>query len=387
MMLFLLAAILLYAVPHLALFVWIQRLLPPSPLIRIAVLLFLLALMAAFYAGFALYRLDHPAGRFLLPVAFLWMAFVFWAFCAGTAVELWNLAARTLPLPLPPLAPMKRLLLMGAVCALAFLGSVWEAHTLRIRRVTLPLLSPTAAALRIAHLSDLHLGGLSPRRHRQRLTETLVALQPDLLLSSGDFTDAPVARIEPDLAAFAALNPPLGKYGVLGNHEFYQGLDQAIAAHTRAGFRLLRGEWVEIAPSLIVAGVDDRDGHRLGHGAATDEGHAIPETSDGRAVVLLLKHRPSVSPAAAQRADLQLSGHTHGGQIFPFGVFVRLFNPRLAGWFRISSRLRLYVSRGVGFWGPPLRLLAPPEITLIELVPRPASVSLSPIPPEQETLQ
>jgi len=117
-------------------FVWV---LPFFPLIRIV---FLLALMAAFYAGFALYRLDHPAGRFLLPIAFLWMAFVFWAFCAGMAVELWNLAARTLPLPLSPLAPMKQLLLMGAVCALAFLGSVWEAHTLRIRRVTLPSFPP-----------------------------------------------------------------------------------------------------------------------------------------------------------------------------------------------------------------------------------------------------
>ncbi len=371
MFLFLSLAILLYAVPHAALYAWIRRALPPWPPLRMAVLLVILALMAAFYIGFALFRADHPTARFVLPLAFLWMALVFWAFCAGSVTELWNLSARIVPHLVSPLAPRRQILFMSYACLGALLWSSAEARTLRIRRFTLPLLPPTTSPLRIAHFSDLHLGGLAPRNHALRIVRALESLAPDMVLSSGDFMDAPVAHITAELDRFAALRPPYGKYGVLGNHEFYQGLDQALHAHQRAGFRLLRGEWIEAAPGLLLAGVDDRDGHRLGHPTASDENRALPVGPSGSCIVILLKHRPSTTAAAASRADLQLSGHTHGGQIFPFDFFVRLLNPRLAGWHTVPPRLRLYVSQGAGFWGPPLRLFAPPEITLIELTHSP----------------
>ena len=217
-------------------------------------------------------------------------------------------------------------------------------------------------------------------RHRARLAQRarhqageadralalLETVKPDLILSGGDLVDAPPFQLAPVLARFAALKPPLGQYAVLGNHDYYTGLSNALAAHEAAGFRMLRETRVEPLPGLVIAGVDDRDGKRAGDVCLTNESAALPPPTAG-VCVILLKHRPLVTPVARAGVDLQLSGHTHGGQIFPFAAMVRVLFEHLDGLHALSPRTRLYVSRGTGTWGPPLRLGAPPEITLLTI--------------------
>jgi predicted MPP superfamily phosphohydrolase len=151
----------------------------------------------------------------------------------------------------------------------------------------------------------------------------------------------------------------------VGNHEYYSGIQDALLAHEMAGFHVLREKQVEPVPGLILAGVDDLQGFISRESCLRDESAALPPATNK--TVILIKHRPVVSATALERADLQISGHTHGGQLFPFHGLVRLVFPRISGLHTLSSRLKLYVSNGAGTWGPPLRLLAPPEVILLTI--------------------
>ncbi|MFO7900097.1 MAG: metallophosphoesterase, partial [Planctomycetota bacterium] len=166
----------------------------------------------------------------------------------------------------------------------------------------------------------------------------------------------------------ASLDAPLGKYAVTGNHEFYTGIKQAEAFHQRAGFILLRGRSTLVDGRLWIGGVDDPAGlRRSGGDVHLNEGEALPGKHRWVASVLL-KHRPLVDPRSVGRFDLQLSGHVHGGQIFPFVLFVAMTDSLLPGSHTFDGST-VYVSRGAGTWGPPMRFLAPPAITVIDLAP------------------
>ncbi len=179
----------------------------------------------------------------------------------------------------------------------------------------------------------------------------------------------------------ADVQAPLGKFAVLGNHEFYAGLSQSLAFHAAAGFTMLRQEHVAVTPQLILAGVDDPAGTHLSGSQEPDESNALPAlerrsatqaaaAADPRPFVILLKHRPDVHPSSLGRFDLQLSGHTHGGQIFPFHIVHRLIYKYHPGLTDLGGGSKLYLSRGAGTWGPPMRLFAPPEVTIIKLLPQ-----------------
>lgn len=208
----------------------------------------------------------------------------------------------------------------------------------------------------IGVIADLHGGVLVKGKRAKRLLEPLLKERLDLLVSLGDLVEDDSFD---DMGVLKGLKPPLGKYAVLGNHEGYMGPEKAVQALEALGFRVLRGE-VEKVGELILLGVDDP--HVKG---AKGVPFGLREVRGG--FVLLLKHRPTLSPGLA--FDLQLSAHTHGGQIFPFGLFVKAFYP-LKGLHKVADNY-LYVSPGLGTWGPPVRVFSPPEVTVLRLLPRP----------------
>jgi hypothetical protein len=222
--------------------------------------------------------------------------------------------------------------------------------------------------LRVVQLSDLHVGPFLRTRWIEGRIAQVEALHPDMIVVTGDLLDQDATWSEPLVPALRRLRAPLGVWGVLGNHEFYAGLDRALGVFDASGIRLIRDTSVEITPGVILAGVDDLSaGRQLGV-----DGHSVDRALAHRppGATIFLCHSPwQVERAAELGVDLMLSGHTHGGQIWPFVYLVRLMYPYVAGRFDVSG-MTLIVSRGTGFWGPPMRLFRPAEITAITLKAR-----------------
>jgi len=311
----------------------------------------------------------------LALAAYTWMAVMLWFFSIALPSDVWNLAVRALSFRWPPLTraliePRVLLLAWAAFSAVAGAWGAIEAHGLRLERLNLSTehLKP-GARLRILQISDVHLG-LLERAGRLRQIERLVdRTQPDLLVSTGDLVDGTATRMDDLARTLAGIHPPLGKVAVFGNHEYYVGLDASLRFHALAGFKVLRGEALRVNDGLRLVGIDDPAASRANLEPRGDETKLLAGDggAPGGGVTLLLKHRPWINEASLGKFDLQLSGHTHKGQIFPFSLLVRLQYPRLAGLFDLGHGSRLYVSRGTGTWGAPMRLGAPPEVTLITL--------------------
>ncbi|HEU4726282.1 MAG TPA: metallophosphoesterase [Kofleriaceae bacterium] len=221
----------------------------------------------------------------------------------------------------------------------------------------------------IVQLSDLHVGMTIDRTFVERVVDHANRLSPDVIALTGDLVDGRVQDLRDDVAPLAQLRARHGVYAVTGNHEYYSGADEWIAELTRLGARYLRNQRVAIgdgAAQFDLAGVDDYSAAGWpGHGE--DLAAALGGRDPGRAVVLLAHQPRQVRNAARHGVDLQLSGHTHGGQIWPWHYIVRLQQGGLlAGRYDVDGT-QLYVSRGCGYWGPPVRLLAPLEITRVIL--------------------
>ncbi|HEX3478719.1 MAG TPA: metallophosphoesterase [Kofleriaceae bacterium] len=222
----------------------------------------------------------------------------------------------------------------------------------------------------IVQLTDLHVGATIDRDWVASLVARSNALAPDLIALTGDLVDGSVAELRDDLAPLGALRARHGVYFVTGNHEYYAGVDAWIAYLRELGIRVLRNERVAIArdgAAFDLAGIDDFSAaqHAPGHGP--DLAAALAGRDPARAVVLLAHQPRQVHDAAAQGVDLQLSGHTHGGQVWPWHYLVSLQQGGLiAGRHRIGPT-ELYISRGAGYWGPPVRFAAPSELTRVIL--------------------
>ena len=309
------------------------------------------------------HRKRERAARVVAWIGYLWMGAVF-IFAAVSFVTdtSWHLIGTMVVVPhvhgLGLLVPfLFSVVLTAMLVPYAFI----ERSHIRIERLTLFTHKAVGSAggVRIAQISDVHIGLMSGRRRVQRLVKLLARCNPDMLVSTGDLVDAQLKAEDEIARELRALNPPLGKFAVLGNHECYAGLGASVRFIEKSGFVLLRNS-VKRVGGITVMGLDDPAA-----GVTADDERALLAPR-GSAFVLLLKHRPEMLPGAARCVDLQLSGHTHRGQIFPFSLLTRLRYRRHAGLFRIGEAY-LYVSRGTGSWGPPLRLFAPPEITLIEI--------------------
>lgn len=257
------------------------------------------------------------------------------------------------------------LALVSGVALLTLLGIVL-ARRPRIVRVTVPIadLPSDLAGFRILQLSDLHVGPTIRRPFVDAVVNRANALQPDLIAVTGDIADGLVPELRDHVAPLGRLRAPHGTYFVTGNHEYYWDVRGWTQELKRLGLDVLSNEHRVVTRGtgrLLVAGVTDLS-------AAPDPVGAVAGAPPSDVRVLLAHQPRSAFAAQAAGYHLQLSGHTHGGQYFPFNLLVRLFEPFVAGLHRLES-MWLYVSRGTGYWGPPLRLGAPAEITLLELVP------------------
>jgi predicted MPP superfamily phosphohydrolase len=221
--------------------------------------------------------------------------------------------------------------------------------------------------LRIAQISDVHLGLIVGEEKLGSILEEVEKAKPDMLVSTGDLVDADICGLKGFEDLLSTVKPKYGKFGVTGNHEFYAGLAQSLECTEKAGITILRGKAMTIEGLINIAGVDDPAGLRFGQSASVSE-KTLLSTLPPAIFTLLLKHRPEVSKESLGLFDLQLSGHTHKGQIFPFSLITRLYYPVHAGLKVLPDGSRLYVSRGAGTWGPPIRFLSPPEVTVIDLI-------------------
>ena len=256
--------------------------------------------------------------------------------------------------------------------AVTLWGLVNARRTARVVRVDVPLQGLPLAlhGLTVAQITDVHVGPTIRRGYLQAIVQRVNALEPDLVAITGDLVDGRVAELAPHVAPLQDLRSRHGSFFVTGNHEYYSGAHAWINELQRIGVRVLLNEHVVLehgAGRLVVAGVADWSAHHFDPAHRSDPVKAaVGAPAD--AVRLLLAHQPRSATAAAEAGfDLQLSGHTHGGQFWPWNHFVRLQQPFTAGLHRLG-RLWVYTSRGTGYWGPPKRLGAPSEITLLRLV-------------------
>ncbi|WP_330348524.1 metallophosphoesterase [Streptomyces sp. NBC_00582] len=240
----------------------------------------------------------------------------------------------------------------------------------KVKRVTVPLakLPRTAHGYRIAVVSDIHLGPVLGRGFAQKVVDTINATQPDLIAVVGDLVDGSVKDLGPAAAPLAGLRARHGSFFVTGNHEYFSGAEQWVEEVRRLGIDPLENERTEL-PWFDLAGVNDLAGESEGQGP--DFTRALGDRDTTRACVLLAHQPVQIHDAVRHGVDLQLSGHTHGGQLFPGNLIAGAANPTLAGLERYGDT-QLYVSRGAGAWGPPTRVGAPSDITVIELASRQA---------------
>jgi len=280
--------------------------------------------------------------------------------------------------------PLALLLIPSAVAVpllaalVTLIGFVNARCTPRILDVEVPIRNlPTPLVdFTIVQLSDIHVGSTIKRDYVQAIVERVNSLDADLIAITGDVVDGTVERLAPHTAPLADLVSRHGTFFVTGNHEYYSGAEEWVAEFERLGMRVLANSHVVLehdGVSLVIAGVNDFTAHLFNPAWRSDPQMALAGSPVG-APKILLAHQPrSASAAATAGFDLQLSGHTHGGQFWPWNYFVRLQQPYTAGLHRLD-KLWVYTSRGTGYWGPPKRFGAPSEITRIRLVLDPTNL-------------
>ena len=261
-------------------------------------------------------------------------------------------------------------------CALSIAMTAYgyfEAKKLCIERLTVRTskLPDGVSKIRIAQISDLHLGVLVKDQILNRVIEIIDDERPDLVVSTGDLVDGVVRHIEHYAGRLKAIHPRLGKFAVLGNHEIYGGLKNTTKFIADSGFTLLRGEGTTIENVLNIAGMD------FAGGEAKRINKNLPETKEWEVLsalsrdkfTLLLKHRSDIEEKSLGLFDLQLSGHTHKGQIFPISLVILFLFQYISGFTKLFKGSAIYVSRGAGTAGPPVRVFSKPEVTIIDIVP------------------
>jgi predicted MPP superfamily phosphohydrolase len=244
----------------------------------------------------------------------------------------------------------------------------------RVVNVEVPVrnLPESLRGFTIAQISDVHVGPTIKRRYVDAIVDAVNSLHADVIAVTGDLVDGSVKDLANHTAPFARLSARHGAFFVTGNHEYYSGEPAWTAEFERLGMRVLMNEHVVIThqgSQVVLAGVADYSAHHFDPKQRSDPERAIKNAPVDAGARILLAHQPRSAPAAAAAGfDLQLSGHTHGGQFWPWNLFVRLQQPFTAGLHRLND-LWVYISRGTGYWGPPKRLGAPSEITRLRLVP------------------
>jgi predicted MPP superfamily phosphohydrolase len=314
--------------------------------------------------------------RFMSYVGYTWMGLLFLFTCASLIIDIYHFLIYLSSLilrkdlmafvPSPGISFFIPLILSIIIAIYGF----FEVQNIRTERVTIRTskIPESVGRLRIVQISDVHLGLIVRKERLGKILKQVKAAKPDLFVSTGDLVDGQINGLPGLAELLREINPRYGKFAITGNHEFYAGLKQAMDFTEKAGFTFLRGEGLTIAGLINIAGVDDPAGKNYGLFRDISEKKLLSRLPTEK-FTLFLKHRPLLDRNAIGLFDLQLSGHTHKGQIFPLGLITRLFYPADSGYLDLPNNSHLYVSRGAGIWGPPIRFLSPPEVTVIEIVP------------------
>jgi hypothetical protein len=340
---------------------------------------------------------ERPLARVLPLVAFVWLGVAFLLVSAFLVADALRLAAAGASwvsdwlrrAPDPPADPARRIfvaralaggvaLAAGGAGAAAFRSATGPAEISEVP-VRLERLPPALSGLTIAQITDLHVGPTIGERDVRRVVEQVNAMRPDAVAITGDLVDGSVAELGPAVAHLGALRARYGVYFVTGNHEYYSGVSAWLAELSRLGIRVLGNERVALGDAgpggatLDLAGVHDWSAGRRfagGTGHRSDLPAALAGRDPERSLVLLAHQPRGVDEAVRSGVELQVSGHTHGGQLFPFNLAVSLVYPYVHGLHPHGEGDRtgqIFVSRGTGYWGPPMRLGFPPEIARIVL--------------------
>lgn len=320
-------------------------------------------------------RHGHEAlARGLAYIGFTWMGLIFIFISASFFFDIYRLLhflARMLTQR--PLADFT--LSLRNFCTLAILISFavviygyFEALHIRTEHVTVKTnkMPEEIGRLRVVQISDVHLGLIVGKSRLKRILRKVKNARPDILVSTGDLVDGQMDDLEMLTDMFQNIPTTYGKFAITGNHEFYAGIDRALEFTEKAGFTMLRGEGITVSNLLNIVGVDDPARKRYSPDLVASE-KALLEKMPRKKFTLFLKHQPVINRESLGLFDLQLSGHTHKGQIFPFNLVTKLFYRMHTGLSKVNGNALLYVSRGSGTWGPPVRFLSPPEVTVIDI--------------------
>jgi predicted MPP superfamily phosphohydrolase len=376
MRLFLLTFFFLYGGTHLYLFLKIKSAVPFSAFTGACLAFFLLVMMLAPMLVRVLEKEGMElSARLMAYTGYVWMGFLFLFFSSSLAIDVYHGLLHVAgyvsrrDFTLFSLSNRTALVIPLAWGVITAVYGYFEARNIRTERITLtsPKIPQSSGKLTIVQISDVHLGLIVRDVRLQAILDKVKEASPDILVSTGDLVDGQVDGLAGLSELLREVRPRYGKFAVTGNHELYAGFNHSLKFMQSAGFRVLQGEAVILPGLITIAGVDDPVINRSS-GSASEEEQRLLSGFPKEIYTVLLKHRPAIDKESLGRFDLQLSGHVHKGQLFPFNLVTYLFYPVKAGINHYPRNTALYVSRGTGTWGPPIRFLAPPEITIIELV-------------------
>ena len=316
----------------------------------------------------ARYYVDIP--NFLYFLFSLPIGILFLLFCTALIYDLFRSVLLFAPISDSRRSFLKRSLDISSLASAAVLTlrSVHNAKYIEIEKVDIKI-KDLSRSYKIAQLSDLHIGGVIDRDFIKEIVDKTNSLYPDLIVITGDLIDIGVSEARDTLRELTKLSSLYGTYYIVGNHEYFHDISKIIAAVKDLGIKVLENENVYIGEKgngFNLAGVYDMFGYRA-KTHVPDIDKALKNKKDSP--TLLLAHQPKFIEEVPNGVDLMLSGHTHGGQIYPFKFLVSLQQPYISGLHRHNEHLQIYVNRGTGFWGPPMRLGSDSEITFITIKP------------------
>ncbi len=320
---------------------------------------------------------DRPV-RVLAYISYLWVSFLIIFFPLALVLELYNYIVQYSNIASGnglnswSLTSAQIFFFPFSVSVIFNTYGYIEAQLLSAERLTVRTskLPEGIDKITIAQISDLHLGIINRDNVLDRVIKKLEKAEPDLIVSTGDLVEGVVFHINYLAEKIKKVNARLGKFAVLGNHEFFGGIKHSIEFIENSGFTILRGQGIAVENMINIAGVDDlaeEKKQRYNNSEIKDEKDALSGLSLN-IFTILLKHRSDVNNNSTGLFDLQLSGHTHKGQIFPINLITPFIFQHHSGFIRLPNRSALYVSRGAGTAGPPIRFLSRPEITIIDVV-------------------
>ncbi|MGD9384051.1 MAG: metallophosphoesterase [Desulfobacterales bacterium] len=375
MTLFLLMYFSIYGCLHLYAFLKLKRGFALGLPVYLILAIFMILMVVSPIAVRISERYGYEAlARGLAYIGFTWMGMLFIFISASFFFDIYRLLhflARMLTQR--PLADFT--LSLRNFCTLTILLSFavviygyFEALHIRTEHVTVKTdkIPEKIGRFRVVQISDVHLGLIVGKSRLKRILRQVEDARPDILVSTGDLVDGQMDDLEALTDMFQNIPTKYGKFAITGNHEFYAGIDRALAFTQKAGFTMLRGEGITVSNLINIVGVDDPARKRYGPDLTVSE-KALLEKMPREKFTLFLKHQPVISSESLGMFDLQLSGHTHKGQIFPFNLVTKLYYRMHTGLTKVNGNALLYVSRGSGTWGPPVRFLSPPEVTVIDI--------------------